>query len=65
MLCTFAQASPTDVLHLPGILHVLRSMQVAREEWSGALWANLSIAQLTVGVEEFMRQLRKLPKEVN
>ena len=39
-------------------------MQVAREEWSGALWANLNIEQLTVGIEEFMRQLRKLPKEV-
>ena len=23
MLCTFAQACPTDVLHLPSILHVL------------------------------------------
>ena len=40
---------------------VFQSMQVAREEWSGALWANLNTEQLT---EEFMRQLRKLPKEV-
>ena len=28
------------------------------------LWANLNIQQLTEGIEEFMRQLRKLPKEV-
>ena len=28
------------------------------------LWANLNIQQLTEGIEEFMRRLRKLPKEV-
>ena len=39
-------------------------MQIAREEWSGTLWANLNIEQLTEGIEEFMRKLRKFPKEV-
>ena len=39
-------------------------MQVAREEWSGTLWADLDIDKLTAGIEEFMRRLRRLPKEV-
>ncbi len=42
----------------------ISTKQVAREEWSGALWANLNIEQLTEGIEEFMRRLRKFPKEV-
>lgn len=28
------------------------------------MWANLDIVKLTDGIEEFMRQLRKLPKEI-
>lgn len=28
------------------------------------MWANLDIEQLTEGIEEFMRRLRKFPKEV-
>ena len=40
------------------------TIQIAREEWSGTLWANLNIEQLTEGIEEFMRKLRKFPKEV-
>lgn len=46
------------------MIELLQSVQIAREEWSGALWANLNIEQLTEGIEEFMRRLRKLPKEV-
>ena len=37
---------------------------MAREEWSGTLWANLNIQQLTDGIEEFMKKLRKFPKDV-
>lgn len=39
-------------------------LQVAREDWSGTLWANLNIEQLTEGIDGFMRSLRKFPKEV-
>ena len=39
-------------------------LQLAREEWSGTLWANLDIQVLTDGIEEFMKRLRKFPKEV-
>ena len=37
---------------------------MARGEWSGTLWANLNIQQLTDGIEEFMKKLRKFPKDV-
>ena len=39
-------------------------IKVAREEWASTLWANLDIVKLTSGIDEFMRRLRKLPKEV-
>lgn len=39
-------------------------LQVAREDWSDTLWANLNIEQLTEGIEGFMRSMRKFPKEV-
>lgn len=39
-------------------------MQTAREEWSDTLWANLNIEQLTEGIEEFVRRLRKFPKDM-
>ncbi len=38
--------------------------QIAREEWSDTLWADLNIVQLTEGIEEFVRRLKKFPKEV-
>ena len=39
-------------------------VQVAREEWSGTLWANLNVQVLTDGIEEFLKRQRKFPKEV-
>ena len=36
-------------------------IQIAREEWSGTLWANLDIEQLTNGIDDFMRRLKKFP----
>ena len=47
----------------PILLSFLVLVQLAREEWSDTLWANLNIAKLTDGIEGFMRKLRKLPKE--
>ncbi len=37
---------------------------MAREKWSGTLWADLNIEQLTEGIDGFMKSLRKFPKEV-
>ena len=36
-------------------------IQIAREEWSGTLWANLDIEQL---IDDFMRRLKKFPKNI-
>ena len=46
------------------LLFPLGQCQAAREEWASTLWANLDIVKLTSGIDEFMRHLRKLPKEV-
>ena len=46
------------------LLYVFFCIQIAREEWSGTLWANLDIEQLTEGIEEFLKCMRKFPKEV-
>jgi len=40
------------------------ALQIAREEWSGTLWANLDIEQLTNGIDDFMRRLKKFPKNI-
>jgi len=40
------------------------ALQIAREEWSGTLWANLDIEQLTNGIDDFMRRLKKFPKSI-
>lgn len=37
--------------------------QAAREEWSDTLWANLNVQLLQEGIENFLKELRKLPKE--
>ena len=38
--------------------------QAAREQWSETLWANLNIQLLQDGIEGYLKQLRKLPKDV-
>ena len=50
--------------HKNFMLNLFFVVQVAREEWASTLWANLDIVKLTSGIDEFMKRLRKLPKEV-
>lgn len=38
--------------------------QAAREQWAETLWANLNIQLLQDGIEGYLKQLRKLPKEI-
>ena len=38
--------------------------QAARDEWASTLWANLDVALLSDGIDGFIKQLRKLPREV-
>lgn len=39
-------------------------MKTAREGWSKTLWADLDPFVLTEGVEGFLKDFRKLPKQV-
>ena len=38
--------------------------QKAREQWAEALWANLNVQLLQDGIEGFLKQLRKLPRDI-
>ena len=38
--------------------------QAAREQWSETLWSNLNVQVLQEGIDTFLKNLRKLPREV-
>lgn len=38
--------------------------QVAKEEWSQTLWANLNVQFLQEGIDGFFKSLRKLPRQI-
>ena len=39
-------------------------LQAARESWAETLWANLNIQILQDGIETFLKNLRKMPRDV-
>lgn len=39
-------------------------LQKAREGWSETLWKDLNVQVLTDGIEAFIKNLRKLPRDV-
>ncbi|XP_076453104.1 dynein axonemal heavy chain 10-like [Babylonia areolata] len=49
---------------LEQIYEIYIEQKSAREQWSETLWANLNIQLLQDGIEGFLKQLRKLPKDV-
>ncbi|XP_053509735.1 dynein axonemal heavy chain 10 isoform X2 [Ictalurus furcatus] len=46
------------------IYKVYEEQKAAKAEWSQTLWVNLNIQLLQEGVEGFIKELRKLPKDV-
>ena len=36
----------------------------AREEWAQTLWANLNVSMLTEGIDAFLKEAKKYPKNV-
>jgi dynein heavy chain len=46
------------------VFELYQAQKTAREEWSNTLWANLDIQQLTDGIEEYMRRLKRFPKDL-
>ncbi|XP_077995609.1 dynein axonemal heavy chain 10-like isoform X2 [Glandiceps talaboti] len=48
---------------LEQIYGIYKAQTAAREEWAQTLWANLNVTQLQDGIEGFIKQLKKLPRE--
>lgn len=46
------------------IYKLYQTQKLARETWSKTLWANLNPQALTDGIENFLRDFRKLPKPI-
>uniref|UniRef100_A0A1I8PAD1 Dynein-1, subspecies f n=1 Tax=Stomoxys calcitrans TaxID=35570 RepID=A0A1I8PAD1_STOCA len=46
------------------VFNLYRSQKSAREGWSKTLWADLDPAVLTEGVESYLKEFRKLPKQI-
>ncbi|PVD32839.1 hypothetical protein C0Q70_08286 [Pomacea canaliculata] len=49
---------------LEQIYAIYIEQKTAREQWSETLWANLNIQLLQDGIEGYLKNLRKLPKEM-
>jgi dynein heavy chain len=39
-------------------------IQAAREQWAETLWSNLNVQVLQEGIEGFLKNLRKMPRDV-
>ena len=46
------------------VYQIFKNQKIAREEWAQALWANLNVEQLQKGIEDFIKELKRLPREV-
>ncbi|XP_070572584.1 dynein axonemal heavy chain 10-like isoform X2 [Ptychodera flava] len=49
---------------LEQIYSIYKAQKAAREEWAQTLWANLNVTQLQDGIDGFIKQLKKLPREM-
>lgn len=47
------------------IYKLYKQQKIARENWSRTLWAHLNPNALTDGMENFMKEYRKIPKAVH
>ena len=54
----------TDFEGMVQIYKLYMSQKIARETWSKTLWVNLNPQALIDGIENFMKEFRKLPKPV-
>ena len=46
------------------VLNLSVIQQAARDEWANTLWANLDVSVLSDGIDSFIKQLKRLPREV-
>ncbi|XP_023379661.1 dynein heavy chain 10, axonemal-like, partial [Pteropus vampyrus] len=49
---------------LKQIYELYQDLKVAKDEWSQTLWINLNVQFLQEGIEDFLRALRRLPRQV-
>ena len=52
-----------EMLALKQIYSLYSEQKQAREEWAQTLWVNLNTQHLQDGIEQFIKQLKKMPKE--
>ncbi|XP_014262519.1 dynein heavy chain 10, axonemal-like [Cimex lectularius] len=53
-----------DFLKTQQVYEIYRKQKLFREHWSKHLWVNLVPSRLLDGIEEFLKDLKKLPPEV-
>ena len=53
-----------EIKALDKIYTLYEDQKKIREEWANTLWANLNMKTLSDGIEEYIKQLRKFPKEI-
>ncbi|XP_057295129.1 dynein axonemal heavy chain 10-like [Hydractinia symbiolongicarpus] len=46
------------------IYSIYEQQKAAIEDWSSTLWANLDVTVLSNGIDNFVKQIKKLPKDV-
>ncbi|CAH3028713.1 unnamed protein product, partial [Porites evermanni] len=49
---------------LDQIFSIYENQKAARDEWANTLWANLDVSVLSEGIDGFIKQLKRLPREV-
>ncbi|BFZ18669.1 hypothetical protein BsWGS_21707 [Bradybaena similaris] len=52
-----------EMAALESIYQIYIEQKIAREQWSETLWANLNVQILQDGIEGFLKNLRKLPRD--
>ena len=53
-----------EIKALDRIYSLYEEQRKTREEWANTLWANLNMKTLSDGIDEYLRKLRKFPKEI-
>ncbi|XP_072163343.1 dynein axonemal heavy chain 10-like [Diadema setosum] len=49
---------------LEKVYEIYKQQKAAREEWAQTLWANLNVNHLVDGIENYIKTLKKLPRDV-
>ena len=53
-----------EIRALDQVYSLYEEQKRTREEWANTLWANLNMKTLSDGIDEYIKKLRKFPKEI-